>query len=68
MATAHKIHSASTAYDPLTSYTQVPPSPAKPTGLPLPNFFCSHAPAMEGPILGLSEAGEENLAFDALML
>jgi len=44
MATANKILSASTAYDLRMNSTQMPPSPAKPTGLPLPKFFYPQGP------------------------
>jgi hypothetical protein len=45
MATAYKILSAFKAYDPLKNSTHMPPSPAKPTSLPLPLFFYSQGPA-----------------------
>jgi hypothetical protein len=47
MATAYKILSASTANNLLKCYTQMPPSPAKSTGLPLPIFF-----NLQGPSIG----------------
>ena len=41
MATADKILNVAAVYDQLTNLTQMPPLPAKPTGLPLPEFFSS---------------------------